>query len=104
MKKLFLLSTYCLLLYMAHAQQTYTNKDPQEKFYEAKAYFQKEQYSLAYPLLKELQQSLQETNKINTPVVAQEIDYYTIVCALMQNEGRAEQLAQNYLNITKNNS
>ena len=45
-----------LLLSMAtFSQQSQYYSDPQEKFKEAKEYFQKEQYSLAYPLLKELQ-------------------------------------------------
>jgi TolA-binding protein len=104
MKKICLLPSFCLLLFVANAQQTFTNKNPQEKFNEAKEYFQKEQYSLAYPLLKELQQSLRETDKMNYTVVAQEINYYTVVCALKQNEGRAEQLAQEYVDLTKNNS
>ncbi len=40
------------------SQQSRYYADPQEKFKEAKEYFQKKQYSLAYPLLKELQQSV----------------------------------------------
>jgi hypothetical protein len=47
------------------AQQTRFYSDPDEKFKEAKEYFQKEEYSLAYPLLKELQQSVRETDRIN---------------------------------------
>lgn len=104
MKKICLIPSFCFLLSVANAQQTYTNKNPQEKFYEAKEYFQKEQYSLAYPILKELQTSLRETEKINNIVVAQEINYYTVACELKQNEGRAEQNAEEYINLTKNNS
>ncbi|MCU7550801.1 tetratricopeptide repeat protein [Chitinophagaceae bacterium LB-8] len=104
MKKSCLLPSFCFLLTVANAQQTYSNKNPQEKFYEAKEYFQKEQYSLSYPILKELQQSLRETDKINNTVVIQEVNYYTIVCELKQNEGRAEQNAVEYINLTKNNS
>jgi tetratricopeptide (TPR) repeat protein len=59
---------------------------------------------LAYPIFKELQQSLKEIDKVNTPVVAQEITYYTIASALMQNESRAEQEAQDYITVTKNNA
>ena len=57
------------------------------KFKEAKEYFQKEEYSLAYPIFKELQQSVHETDKINNVTTVQEINYYTIACALKQNEG-----------------
>ncbi|MBL0270712.1 MAG: tetratricopeptide repeat protein [Chitinophagaceae bacterium] len=86
------------------AQQTAFYTDPETKFQEAKAYFQKEQYSLAYPLLKELKQDLRETNKANTPVTAQEIEYYSTVCALKQNEGRAEDAALEFIEVQKNNA
>jgi hypothetical protein len=39
------------------SQQTRYYSDPSTTFREAKEYFQKEQYGLAYPLFKELQQS-----------------------------------------------
>jgi len=86
------------------AQQTAFYADPEEKFKEAKEYFQKEQYSLAYPLLKELQESVHETDRVNHVIMSQEIDYYTIVCALKQNEGRAEEMAKNYIDNEKNNA
>ncbi|GAC1485499.1 MAG: tetratricopeptide repeat protein [Flavisolibacter sp.] len=60
-------------------------------------------YSLAYPIFKELQQSLKETDLINNPVVFQEINYYATSSALLQNEERAEQDALNYIDLTKNN-
>jgi hypothetical protein len=75
------------------AQQTKIHNDPQEKFREAKEYFQKEQYSLAYPILKELQQSVRETDKANNAIVVQEIEYYTVVCALKQSKGANDELS-----------
>ena len=86
------------------SQQTRYYTDSDEKFKEAKEYFQKEKYSLAYPLLKELRQDIRETNKVNQPIVVQEINYYAIVCALKQNEGRAEEEAQQYIDVEKNNA
>src|ERR1043165_6187738 len=80
-----------------NAQQTKIFTDPHEKFNEAKEYFQKEQYSLAYPLFKELQQASKETNYINDPLVTQEINYYTTVLALKQNEDRAEAKAMDFI-------
>jgi tetratricopeptide (TPR) repeat protein len=88
----------------ATAQQTRFYSDPEEKFKEAKEYFQKEEYSLAYPLFKELQGSVRETDKINNVTTVQEINYYTIACALKQNEGRAEEMAKNYIDLEKNNA
>ncbi|MEI9810464.1 MAG: tetratricopeptide repeat protein [Bacteroidota bacterium] len=84
------------------SQQTRFYSDPQEKFKEAKEYFQKEQYGLAYPLLKELQQSVKETDQVNHSITVQEINYYTTACALKQNESAAEQKAIDYIDIEKN--
>jgi TolA-binding protein len=84
------------------SQQTAFYSDPFTKFKEAKDYFQKEQYGLAYPLLKELKQSVRETDKANNPVTVQEIDYYTIACALKQGEETAEDQAVDYIDLEKN--
>ena len=88
------------------SQQTRYYSDPQfiEKFKDAKEYFQKEMYSLAYPLLKELRQSVKETEKANNGVTVQEINYYTIVCALKQNEGSSEDQAIEFIDLEKNNA
>jgi TolA-binding protein len=87
-----------------YSQETRFYSDPDEKFKEAKEYFQKEQYGLAYPLLKELQQSVRETDKANHSITVQEINYYTTACALKQNESSAEQKAIDYIDLEKNNS
>lgn len=104
MKNFSLLGIATLISFCSLAQQTRFYSDPDEKFKEAKEYFQKEQYSLAYPLFKELKQSVRETDKANLPVTVQEINYYTTVCALKQNEGRAEEQARQYIDIEKNNA
>jgi tetratricopeptide (TPR) repeat protein len=104
------MKTQCIVIlallfsFSVAAQQTRIYTDPEEKFKEAKEYFQKEEYSLAYPLFKELQQSIHETDKINNVTTTQEINYYTIACALKQNEGRAEEMAKNYIDLEKNNA
>src|SRR5690348_15767328 len=86
------------------SQQTRFYTDPEEKFKDAKEYFQKEQYSLAYPLFRELAHDVKETDKANTAITVQEIKYYTTVCALKQNEGRAEDEAKEYIELQKNNA
>jgi TolA-binding protein len=91
-------------VFSLNAQQTLIFKDPQERFKEAKEYYQKEQYSIAYPLFKELQQASKETNYINDALVTQEINYYTTVLALKQNEGRAEEAATDFIELEKNNA
>src|SRR5215510_2051082 len=87
-----------------NAQQTRIFTDPQEKFKEAKEYYQKEQYSLAYPLFKELKQAIKETNYINDALVTQEIDFYTTALALKQNEERAEETAIDFIELEENNA
>ena len=91
-------------VFSLQAQQTRIYTDPQEKFKEAKEYYQKDQYSLAYPLFKELQQALRETDLINEALMTQEVNYYTTVLSLKQNEDRAEARAIDYIELEKNNA
>ncbi len=102
MKNYNLLAITIFLNISAFSQQTRFFSDPEATFKEAKEYFQKEQYSLAYPLFRDLQHSVRETDKANTAITVQEINYYTTVCALKQNEGRAEEEALQYVSLEKN--
>lgn len=86
----------------ASAQQTRFVNDPQGKFKQAKEYYQKEYYSLAYPLFKELSLQLRETDRSNNALSYQEIRYYTIVCALKQNEEGAVETAREYIDLDDN--
>jgi hypothetical protein len=58
MKKTGILFISCFIAALSFAQQTFTYRDPQEKFNEAKEYYQKGLYNLAYPIFKELQTTL----------------------------------------------
>ena len=102
MKNQSLLAFATFLSIAVNAQQTRYYTDPESTFKEAKEYFQKDQFSLAYPLFKELKQAVRETDKANSTITVQEINYYTTVCALKQGEGRAEEEAQQYIDIEKN--
>jgi len=103
MKQTSLLFTAILLCLSGFAQQSKFNIDPQETFKLAKELFQKEQYSLAYPLFKDLQQTNDEFMRADNAIVSQEIEYYTTVCGLKQNEKRAEAAAVDYIDLEKNN-
>ena len=92
------------LSYFASAQQSRFINDPQASFNQAKEFFQKEQYSLAYPILKDLQLRLRETDRSNDALNYQEVRYYTIVCALKQNEERAEYNAQEFVDLEDNSA
>jgi len=102
MKQSISLAIATVLCTAVFGQQTIYYSDPFTKFKEAKDCFQKEQYSLAYPLLKELKQSVRETDKANNSVTVQEINYYATACALKQGEENAEQEAIDYIDLEKN--
>ena len=102
MKQATLLFTLISLCLFSAAQQTSFINDPNGTFNQAKEYFQKEQYSLAYPLLKELQLKQRETDRSNRALNYQEIKYYTIVCALKQNEETAVSQAKEFINLEDN--
>ncbi len=102
--KYIILSFFSVLIGVtSYCQQTRFYNDPQETYKQAKEYFQKEQYSLAYPLLKDLDHKRKETDRINEPIVDQEIQYYLTVCGLKQNEDRAANMATEYIEVEKNN-
>ncbi|MFL5774088.1 MAG: tetratricopeptide repeat protein, partial [Flavisolibacter sp.] len=104
MKKLCFPVVFLILSSVVSAQQTFLISDQQNKFNEAKEYYQKGQYNLAYPIFQELKQSISETDLVNHPIISQEIFYYTTSSALMQNDPRSEQEALDYIELIKNNS
>ena len=89
--RIILLLLVCLCLQQAQAQQTRIYTDPLESYHKAKDLYQKEQYSLAYPMFRELSANLREPDYSNYRISFEEVDYYTISCALRQNEGTAEE-------------
>ena len=84
------------------AQQSRFLNDPQADFNQAKEYFQREQYSLAYPILKDLELQQRETDRSNHAIRYQEIKYYTIVCGLKQNEKGAAEKADDFIRLEDN--
>src|SRR5688572_33202677 len=91
-----------VLSHFSSAQQSRFISDPQASFNQAKEFFQKEQYSLAYPILKDLQLRQRETERSNDALNYQEVRYYTTVCALKQNEERAVYAAQEFIDLEDN--
>lgn len=92
----------CALFFNAalQAQSTFTHNDPDELFKQAKLYYQKEQYSLAYPVFKNLNTDI---NNSNIPATVQsEIKYYTIVCGLLLNDAASVSSARLYVELEHN--
>jgi len=88
--------------FLATAQQTRFIADPQTTLKEAKEYFQNGSYSLAYPLFKDLNLYLREADRSDKAFSYQEIKYYTIVCALKQNETTSAGLAKDFIDVEDN--
>jgi TolA-binding protein len=102
MKKTFAFITLLGLFHFSYAQQTRFLNDPQATFKQAKEYFQREQYSLAYPLLKDLELKQGAADRSGQAIAYQEIKYYTIVCALKQNEEGAVAKARDFIDLEDN--
>lgn len=99
MYKMFKTITIIIVAICIHAtvytQATMMNNDPDANFKLAKELYQKEQFSLAYPLFKTLDQA---TEKTNIPVTIQlESKYYSIVCGLKLNDETAVAFAQHFI-------
>src|SRR3954470_13702710 len=78
------------------AQATVANMDPDADFKLAKELYQKEQFSLAYPLFKNIAEGNYPNSKL--PVSTQlEAKYYTIVAGLKMGESTAEADAKEFI-------
>ncbi|HRO47299.1 tetratricopeptide repeat protein [Agriterribacter sp.] len=88
----------------ATAQQTRIYTDPQAGFNQAKEYFQKEQYSLAYPLFKEMRNGMRSADRSNNNITYDDVQFYTIACGLQQNETFAAEEAKGFIVLNYNPS
>lgn len=81
----------CLLLLVsfAGAQQTFFLTDPQANYKQAQEYYQKQFYSLAYPIFKELEQDQANRPQLYQSFNYENIHYYTLVCSLNQDDSTA---------------
>ncbi|HMC84583.1 MAG TPA: tetratricopeptide repeat protein, partial [Chitinophagaceae bacterium] len=102
MKKFLSTVIVSVSLLIATAQQTRYIADPQTTLKEAKEYFANGSYSLAYPLFKDLNLYMRAADRSDNAISYQEIKYYTIVCALKQNESAATDLAKDFINEEDN--
>src|ERR1700742_2680101 len=102
MKKLLGTVMICMACVSANAQQTRYIADPEATLKEAKEYFQRGAYSLAYPIFKDLNLYLRSADRTDHAISSQEIRYYTVVCALKQNESAATDLAKDFIDHEDN--
>ena len=65
--------------YNSFSQASYVNIDIEKKYKEAKELFVKEQFALAYPLLKELKQQYADNTISDHTYINDDVNYYYIV-------------------------
>ncbi len=93
---------FLIISVSTYSQQTRIYTDPLETYHKAKELFQKGQYNLAYPLFRDLQENRNESDYSNYRIAFEEIDYYSIVCGLKQNEPSAEAQAKSFTILQSN--
>ncbi len=86
----------------ATAQPTHTVTDPEKNYKNAKELFVKEQYALAYPLLKELKQQNPDNSISNHTYINDDLNYYLITCQLKLIQPVAVDEAKKYIEVTAN--
>lgn len=84
------------------AQQTKFLDDPQADFKQAREFFQNEYYSLAYPMFRQLEAGMRETDRSNNAVEYEDVKYYYLVCGLEQNDKGAVGPAREFIDLDKN--
>jgi TolA-binding protein len=101
-KKSLFVSAFILAMHLQpFAQATQANIDPDADFKLAKELYQKEQFSLAYPLFKNI--STLTSPYTNLPISIQlEAKYYSIVCGLKMNQSAAEPAAKEFIALEHN--
>lgn len=88
--------------YNSFSQASYVNIDIEKKYKEAKELFVKEQFALAYPLLKELKQQYADKTISDHTYINDDVNYYYIVCQLKLKHQVAEKEARRYVDVVAN--
>jgi TolA-binding protein len=88
--------------YNSFSQASYVNIDIEKKYKEAKELFVKEQFALAYPLLKELKQQYADNTISDHTYINDDVNYYYIVCQLKLKHQVAEKESRRYVDVVAN--
>lgn len=86
------------------SQPSAINTDPLATYKQAKEFFQKEQFSLAYPLFKSLRQETRSTDRTNNAIATDDIHFYALACGLQQNESFSAKDAEHFIGLNYNPS
>jgi TolA-binding protein len=96
-KKLILLSGFVFRICILEAQPSAIYTDPEHKLKQAEWYFDHDQFTLALPLLQELEQELQAPAADAQSLSTDDIHYYLYACQLLDDEDRAVEPAKQYI-------
>ena len=102
MRRILLSFALCLFTLFSFAQAGHSVTDPEKNFKEAKDFFMKGQYALAYPLLKPLLREYPENTQSSHAYLNQDIEYYYLVCGLKLNQEIAEESARIFVEAANN--
>jgi TolA-binding protein len=84
-----ILPFFLVLSFFSQAQQTFWLTDPQATYKQAQEYYEKQYYSLAYPIFKQLEQDEASRPQLYETFGYENIHYYNLVCSLNQDDSTA---------------
>ena len=102
MNRIFLPIAFILISAACFSQPNFNITDPEKNFKDAKEFFIKGEYSLAYPLLKPLLDKYPENTQSSHAYLNQDVQYYYIVCGLKLNQETAEAEAMRFVDAANN--
>ena len=102
MNRFLLPITFILFSVSCFSQPNNNVTDPEKNYKEAKEFFIKGEYSLAYPLLKPLLDKYPENTQSSHAYLNQDVAYYYIVCGLKLNQETAEASAKLFIDAANN--
>ncbi|HEY2347627.1 MAG TPA: tetratricopeptide repeat protein [Puia sp.] len=91
-----------LLCFFADAQQTFWLTDRQATYKQAQEYYQKQYYSLAYPIFKQLEQDQAARPQLYESFNYENVHYYNLVCSLNQDDSTAVHPSEMYIERDNN--
>ena len=101
-QKLLLLLATSLFSTATFAQATFAVTDADSKYKEAKELFVKEQFALAYPLLRDLTRQYPANMVANHTYINEDVAYYYTVCGLKLEQPVAVDEAEQYIAVVNN--
>ncbi len=101
-QKIFLSLFLATLSFTSFTQPTHAVTDPERQYKEVKEYFAKEQYALAYPLLKELKAAYPANTASDHSYLNDDVNFFYIVCELRMMHPVGKEDAVQYMQAVNN--